>query len=89
MDTTNNRLYKDKEIAIKLGALSSDLKQIPNNLQDDAKKALGDQDSVHVPRRSRSGHMGRLAQFAIRDRNNKAKRKVKNKMSKQSRRKNR
>lgn len=89
MNTNTNTLYKDFETARRLGEDLRDLKQVPEELQEDASIVLKDQGSVHVSFTSKGDSMNRLAQFAARDRNARAKKKKRNRAAKQSRRKNR
>lgn len=89
MDTRTNILYKDPEIAEKLGAKSGDLAEIPEKLKGAANKALNGKDSVHVPKKSKFAHMQRLAEFSVNKKRKISKKKKRNRMSKQSRKNNR
>lgn len=89
MDTRTNILYKDKETALKSGALPGDLKQIPDGLDRASKTALAGNDSVQISKTS-GGKLSRFAAQQRREKDAKTKKKKKrNRASRQSRRKNR
>ena len=89
MDTNNNMLYSKEAIEKMDKALQSTLIQVPKDLQADAEKALGELESVQVPKKSDVIHMKNLAEFAATQRNIKGKKKKRNRSASQSRRKNR
>ncbi len=89
MDTRTNTQYRDKEFAKLAGAKLGDLKQLPDELQEDANKALGDKEQMYIPKKSKDAHIQRLAQFALGERRKKSKKKNRNRTSRQSRKKNR
>ncbi len=82
-------LYSKEFIEKMDSKLRGTLTQVPKGLQADAEKALGELESVEVPKQSTEVHMMRLAEFSANHRKSKSKKKKKNRSASKSRRKNR